>query len=337
MHTPLNQQDGIESLIQLRSVLLDQEVPSPVINEAINDNPWFSDYYINHSLQHILSWLTRDSLESFCSAYPGTPHTRKRIGIITASNLPFVGFHDILIGILSGQELFVKCSRRDKVLMHWLIGEWKKIQPALTEVLHLVETLPDIHFLIATGSNNTARYLEDSFKHIPKVLRKHRYSVAVIDHRAEEEELRKLCDDIFLFNGMGCRSVCNIIGTADFNLYDWTYLFKDYPKERLHPQYLEKVAWERASLRTKKAAFTDAENILIIEADELSSTGMGCLNYLKLKTEGQGDKIIEKKRDQIQCIVNKGTKFGQSQYPSINIFADDLDTMSILTYSVFDN
>jgi len=40
---------------------------------------------------------------------------------------------------------------------------------------------------------------------------------------------------------------------------------------------------------------------------------------------------IETKKNQIQCVVNKGTDFGMSQYPSVDIFEDDINLLEVLT------
>ncbi|MEZ4687247.1 MAG: hypothetical protein R3B47_14620 [Bacteroidia bacterium] len=86
----------IEALSSLGAEL--GRIPATVIERACKINPWFSPFYIQQAASGISEWLHKDNLFAFVQHYEA-PVSVRRLGLITAGNLPFVGFHDILTGI----------------------------------------------------------------------------------------------------------------------------------------------------------------------------------------------------------------------------------------------
>ena len=72
--------------------------------------------------------------------------------------------------------------------------------------------------VIATGSNNSARYFEQYFGNVPHIIRKNRTSVAVLDGNESEEELKGLVEDILSYYGLGCRNVTKVFVPRDYDL-----------------------------------------------------------------------------------------------------------------------
>ncbi|MFK7921589.1 MAG: acyl-CoA reductase [Bacteroidia bacterium] len=319
------------SLFQLREAMDLAYVPESVLAQALADNPWHTPYYIARSLEGIKSWLQADTLETFLSAYTQRPSQCQRIGIITAGNLPLVGFHDLLIGILSGHQVFVRSSHQDKALMAWIVDCWIKCLPALEQYISLVEELPQIDFLIATGSNNTARYLRNRYRRVPQLIRQNRFSVAIVDEQTDEGQLQKLADDVLLYNGLGCRNVSTLILTNTFALDAWINSLQQYSPQRLNPHYLERVLHERHKMKMLGASFIDGGIILMQAVKALKYASMGVLNLLRVDNEAEIETILSSHRDRLQCIVGKETPYGHTQIPAIDDFADGIDTMALLT------
>lgn len=330
MPAPLSREQLIQSLALLGQELRDGQVPSGIIERAVAANPWFTPFYIRHSLAHIASWLNRDTLQKFCASYPSPKHSLK-VGIITAGNIPLVGFHDVLVGILSGHQVWIQPSRRDRVLMAWVWERWTRNLPALETLMVWDGDLRNTDFLIATGSDNTRRYLDHQFSAVPRLLRRHRYSVAWIGRDTTEADWEALRRDILLYNGLGCRNVSNLIIEEGTPLPDWAYLFNGYTRAHLNPWYLKKVQWERAQYQTMEIPFQDGKLALFRENTAIGPAPMGLVWYIYTNSMDTAGQWIEKNKDQIQCVVNTGTKFGQTQYPAIDTFADDIDTMELLT------
>ncbi len=84
--------------------------------------------------------------------------------------------------------------------------------PDLEEFITFTDgKLENFDAVIATGSNNTARYFEYYFKDKPSIIRKNRNSVAVLNGTESHEDLENLGEDIFRYFGLGCRNVSKII------------------------------------------------------------------------------------------------------------------------------
>ncbi|HKJ05941.1 MAG TPA: hypothetical protein VJ970_00590, partial [Flavobacteriaceae bacterium] len=92
------------------------------------------------------------------------------------------------------------------------------------------EQMNNFDAVIATGSNNTARYFEYYFGKYPNIIRKNRNSVAVLTGNETEEELTQLGEDIFRYFGLGCRSVSKLLVPENYNfdnLFKAIYPYKE--------------------------------------------------------------------------------------------------------------
>lgn len=77
--------------------------------------------------------------------------------------------------------------------------------------------LENFDAVIATGSNNTARYFEYYFKDKPSIIRKNRNSTAVLTGIETTQELENLGEDIFRYFGLGCRNVSKLYVPKDYS------------------------------------------------------------------------------------------------------------------------
>jgi len=332
MKKTLSKEDWIEKLKKLGERIAPENLPAQVRKRALAENPWFTSYYIDRALQGIRLWFDPDSLRRFLDRYTiDSARPFKKVGVIAAGNLPLVGFHDALCAVLSGHQLYLKLSHQDRVLMQWVIEEWKDIMPDLNQRLHLVESPQKIDYLIATGSNNTARYVEARYSGIPRLIRKNRFSVAVLNAEVEEEGLEKLCDDMLLYNGLGCRNVSNLILSDGF---DWKRLQKkieEYPSSRVNPHYLERILFNNIRKGVIKKEFITSNFGLFFFGNSLKPMEMGNFQLVKVKDQEEVKKLISDHRHQIQAIVGKEIPFGSTQQPGLSDFADGVDTMEVLT------
>ena len=329
MHIPREQL--IESLIKLAPKLLPDTIPQEIVAKAIAHNPWFTRYYIQKRLEGIVQWLAQDVLSEFVSDYPFRSGSEKRVGVIAAGNLPLVGFHDILVCLLCGHICIVKPSRRDSVLLKWLREEWIDILPEIASRFLIVKQLDRLDFLLATGSNNSARYFEANFGQVDRIVRKNRYAVAILHSQMSENQLEGLCEDILLFNGLGCRNVSNLAVFPDFNWEKLEEKLRDYANDRLNPLYLERVLYEKNRIEFMDEKVRVLSKVLIRPSSSFSFSTMGVIQGVKIQTEHTANKLIDYHKEEIQCVVGRGVAYGCAQYPVLKDFADNLDTMSILS------
>jgi hypothetical protein len=321
----------VNSLCALANKLTMNSLPSDLLGEVLIQNPWYTPYYIKRSLDGIRTWLAEDTLTQFLANYPHRPQKALPVGIITAGNLPLVGFHDVLMGALSGHHILIRSSHQDRLLMQWVLDQWTSISPEIQDQIQMVPELPKVDFLLATGSNNTARYLKKKYGHQRHLIRQNRFSVAVLDSDIDEVKMRRLADDVLLYNGLGCRNVSSFIINSGFPLTPWKEVLSSYAKERLNARYLEQLLREKTRLKMLGASYIDGDILLMRTQDSLRHPSMGVLNLVKVSGEREINDLLEANANRIQCVVGRDTAFGMTQQPRIGDFADGVDTLAMLT------
>ena len=330
-HPSISRKDLQSSLIKLGESLYSEKIPEKVLHEALQENPWFTPYYIKSSLEGIRIWLQKESLENFLANYPIYESPPKEVAVIAAGNLPLVCFHDVLMSLLAGHICLLKTSHRDRVLISYVRKLWIEIFPEIAAYFQLVEKVEHCDFLISTGSNNTARYIEAKYPHTPKLIRKNRFSVGLLTAEMNEEEMKGLAKDIFLYNGLGCRNVSNLLIFPEADLPTFYEILNDYPQNLLNPFYLERVLYERSRLEQLGGNFKAFPKILVDYSPHLSFASMGLMFGVHIQQEGDDKELLTKHRDDIQIIVGQDTAYGYAQNPALNDFADDVDTLKLLS------
>ncbi|MDP5093146.1 MAG: acyl-CoA reductase, partial [Polaribacter sp.] len=167
---------------------------------AQEKNSWFTEDNLLLSIENWAAALQKPNLENWISRENLKEVSPKKVAIIMAGNIPLVGFHDFLSVLIAGHSVLVKQSSNDKHLLPFLAKYLEYIEPSLKgNITFTDEKLTDFDAIIATGSNNTARYFEYYFSNKPNIIRKSRNSVAVITGNETEQDFEKLSDDIFTY------------------------------------------------------------------------------------------------------------------------------------------
>ena len=192
----------------------DDERFSALLRKSEIENPWFTIENQKFALKQWADLLTPENIGNWVSNYK-TPVNSKRVGLILAGNIPMVGFHDVISVVLSNHIPVIKLSSKDKRMLPFLLEKWNEFSNG-TVHYEFAERLENFDAVIATGSNNTARYLEYYFKDSLSIIRKNRTSVAVLKGDETDEELQLLAEDIFRYYGLGCRNVTRLFIPEDF-------------------------------------------------------------------------------------------------------------------------
>ena len=306
------------------------------INESILHNSFFSKKNI---LKSLLSWsnvLTKKSINNFLSNYLIKIKKReKKIAIIMAGNIPLVGFHDFFCVILSGNFAIIKLSSKDSHLFKFILSFLVKENPDFSKKFDIVENkLQTFDAVIATGNNFSANQFELYFKKYPKIIRKNRHSIAILNGNETKKEIELLANDIFYYYGLGCRNVSKIFIPNNYNL---DILFKSFVlwNEVINKNsYANNYNYYRAIYLLNKEVFFDNGFVLLKESEKIGSP-VGTIYFEYYKSDNQIKEMIKKNNEKIQCIVSnnnypKTIKFGETQMPNLNDFADDIDTFNFL-------
>ena len=302
---------------------------------AQENNSWFTKENILFAIQNWSKSLTENNLENWISKNNIKIETPKIVAIVMAGNIPLVGFHDFLSVLISGHSVLVKQSSNDKHLLPFISKYLEYVEPELKGKISFTEDkLDNFDAVIATGSNNTARYFEYYFKNKPNIIRKSRNSVAVIAGNETEEDLKKLSIDVFQYFGLGCRSVSKLYVPKNYdfnNFFNGMYVKKDIIN---NAKYANNYDYNKAVYLMSE--FDLLENgFLMIKEDESYSSPIATVFYeyydnlidLKIK--------LYEDREKIQCIVAKDfieneVTFGETQNPNLWDYADGINTLEFL-------
>jgi Acyl-CoA reductase (LuxC) len=295
-------------------------------------NGWFKENEVRKALKGLSTWLDEGVLNDWQSAYDIKETKPKRVGLILAGNIPLVGFHDFISVFLSGNISVIKMSSDDKHLFPAILKTMALFDETIWEWVELSEApMKDFDAVIATGSDNSARYFESYFGKHPNIIRKNRSSIAVLDGTESEDELFQLGNDIFDFFGLGCRNVSQIWIPEDFVLDRFFEAIYDHNEIVNHNKYANNYDYNKAVFLMNLEQILDNGFVILKESKDLHSP-LAVVHYVRYKDRSEVDKFIEEKEDQIQLIVGKGyEKFGNAQCPKIDDYADGVDTLKFLT------
>ena len=298
-------------------------------------NGWFTKENICFALKQWSELLKEKSLAQWLSNYPNSNNQPKTIALIMAGNIPLVGFHDFLACIVTGHNIIIKQSSNDRHLLpfivSYLIHEESLIKSKIKFVDNKIEKFDAV---IATGSNNTARYFNAYFKNKPSIIRNNRNSIAILSGNESENDLKNLSNDIFRYYGLGCRSVSKIYVPKN---YDFDMLFKAVYK--WHPvinvrKYLNNYDYNKAVYIMSE--FDIIENgFLMLKEDRRLSSPIATLFYEYYDNVSELKSKLTTISSEIQCIVANGfnskeIKFGSTQSPALKDYADGVDTVDFL-------
>lgn len=296
-------------------------------------NSWFIPEFVNHATQTIgEQFLIRKNIEQWIQPYSlaeNTPNPQK-IGLVMAGNIPAVGFHDFLCGFLSGHQLKLKMSSKDKVLIPHFIQKLKEWAPELKGHIESAEMLKGCDAYIATGSNNSARYFHQYFKKYPHIIRRNRTAVAVLNGLESEEDLDLLADDILMYFGRGCRNVTKIYVPENYDFIPLLDALKKYEYFADFHHYKNNFDYQLSLLLLNKVYYMGHEAILLRQHESLFSA-VGVLHYEYYKNKEEVTRSLME-NDDLQCIVGKEfVPFGKAQSPDLKDYADGKDTLAFLT------
>ncbi|MCA0132668.1 acyl-CoA reductase [Winogradskyella alexanderae] len=305
------------------------------IKLAREHNGWFTDDNIYFALDSWSNALIHRKINKWLSKYSFNSNALKCVAIIMAGNIPLVGFHDFISALISGHDILVKQSSNDRHLLPYLTKYLETIEPGFKgKIKFTQEKLTNYDTVIATGSNNTARYFEYYFKDKPAIIRKNRNSVAVLQGNESIEELEALSNDIFRYYGLGCRSVSKLFVPKDYNFDTFfSAVYKWHPI--IHEtKYANNYDYNKAVYLMSE--FDMLENgFLMLKEDKSYASPIATVFYEFYENEESLREKLKKDKDSIQCIVSKDfidgeVAFGETQKPELWDYADNIDTVEFL-------
>ena len=335
----MNLQERIQSLEKWGQAIAHtpHEQKVGLYQNANNKNGWFTPASCAQALDGILTWFERGNLTDWLQEYQlPDSFTNKSVGLVLAGNIPLVGFHDFLCVLASGHIARIKLSSQDDVLLPFLSDLLVKSDGRWASQFSFEERLNKVDAVIATGSDNSARYFDYYFRHLPNIIRKNRTSVAVVMGEEGKKEFEKLGTDVFSYFGLGCRNVSKVFVPENFDVKKLLDAFQPHQEIINHHKYANNYDYQKAIRLVAQKEFLDSGFLILEKSEELVSP-ISVLYYEAYRDQKHLNELLAVKSNKIQCIVSangwfKGSiPFGLAQTPTVSDYADNVDTMKFLS------
>ncbi|MBC7523131.1 MAG: acyl-CoA reductase [Flavobacterium sp.] len=308
-----------------------------LIDLSQSHNGWFTKTQVYFAVNAWAEALTLENFNTWLSLYPleNDKLIPKTVGLILAGNIPLVGFHDFLSVLISGHKVLVKTSSNDQKLLPFFADYLANINPNLERYITFVDgKLENYDAIIATGSNNTARYFEYYFKEKPSIIRKNRNSVAILNGQETTKQLQDLGEDIFRYFGLGCRNVSKLFVPKDYNFDSFFESIFKYQDVIHYEKYANNYDYNKAVFLMSNFKLLD-NGFLTIKEDVSYASPISSIFYEFYDDIESLKKRLDVEKDQIQCIVSNNLiansiNFGQTQKPKLWDYADSIDTINFL-------
>ncbi|MFT7381696.1 MAG: hypothetical protein ACI9Z3_001585 [Roseivirga sp.] len=331
-------QDRIEVFNQLGDRLrsLDQDQLEEICYRAGNGNSWFTAESVSAALAAWGNVLDEAQLLKWTEPYTLSPKTSIKVGLVMAGNIPLVGFHDLLSVLISGHIAHVKFSSQDSFLMQFMINEIKSISEEMSKHIVLVERMNDADAIIATGSDNSARYFKHYFASKPHIIRQNRTAIAVLNGEETKEELKAFGDDYFQYFGLGCRNVSKVYVPKGYELPRLIDALLGYEKVLDHHKYRNNYDYNKSIYLVNKEPHLDSGFFMMRESEELVSP-ISVLFYEYYSSPAELDLVLATNSEKIQCVVSANAWYegslplGKAQNPELWDYADGVDTLEFLS------
>lgn len=305
-----------------------------LVKKASVQNGWFTEAAICETFKQWGKALNKEKIQKWVSSYRFlNDQPKKTVALILAGNIPLVGFHDLICVWISGNRSMVKCASKDTLLLPYLM---QFLDDFIQEksCFFTNDQLTNFDAVIATGSNNAARYFDHYFSKYPHIIRKNRNGVAVLTGEESKEHLEALGRDILQYFGLGCRNVAHIFIPKNFDL---NLIFGGlYPLAFVieHSKYANNYDYNKAVYLMSDFDFLDNGFMLLRESDILSAP-IACLHYSYYENVELLKIKLEKQKEAIQCLVSNlplknALAFGTTQQPELWDYADNVDTLQFL-------
>lgn len=325
---------GKQKNVEMKNELMNQlEIGKELIETVRHENSWFSPDAVKMAFNAWANALNKTDIHAWLKSY-NLQTTKQKVGVIMAGNIPMVGLHDVLSVLVCEHELHAKLSSKDKSLMQFVLKTIGLIEEEWRKNIKVVDRLNEIDSLIATGSDNSARYFDFYFKNKKRIIRKNRTSVAILDGSESENQLKGLASDVFTYYGLGCRNVTKVFIPKGYDKDKLFGAFFNYKHYAEHNAYANNYDYNKAVYLLNNIDLIE-NGFLLLKEDKSLHSPVGVLFYEEYEEFEAVEKYLKENEQNIQCIVSEKEKhisFGEAQQPKLWDYADGVDTIAFLLH-----
>ncbi len=310
-----------------------------LLRSSHEENPWFIEKNVRYAFSVIAKTLKEEKLAIWIKKYQQHIINRKmvkKVGVVLAGNIPLVGFFDFMYVLISGNSFIGKLSSKDRSLLPFVSELLISIEPAFEKRIEFIEEkLTGFDAIIATGSNNSARYFKYYFGRYPNIVRKNRNGVGVLSGNETRKELLALGKDMLLYFGLGCRNVSKIYVPDQYSFEQLFDALKEYSWLANHNKYMNNHDYYKSIYLIDQLKHFD-NGVLILKEDKSFATPISIVHYEYYTNYEKLNRELIENSTKIQCIVANTDKidscfpYGTTQDPGLGDYADGIDTMKFL-------
>ena len=334
----ISPEDRIHILAELGKCLEEGSAEIDALaQKAFIHNQWFTPENTGKALASLSSqFLKVSKLRDWIMGYEIDHNRPQVVGVITAGNIPLVGWHDLQCVFMAGHQAMIKCSAKDDVLLPGLIDILCTIDARCKRYFNVVDRLADFDAVIATGGDTAATHFHSYFGKYPHIIRKNRNSVALLLGQETEQQLSDLSNDILTYFGLGCRSVSKLYLPKGYHTdHIFKALYRHIDIEH-HNKYKNNYDYSNAIYALGLIPFI-TNGFVIMREDKGLASRISCVHYEYYDNKTDVINELMTRRDDIQsisCIEDiedlPTVSMGRCQSPALADYADGVDTMAFL-------
>lgn len=303
---------------------------------AASKNNWFTRENVRLAMDGLIRYLEEEKLRSWLSSYELPDRDQKVVGVVMAGNIPLVGFHDFLAVLMSGNILLAKLSSQDPYLLPFIANDLIAIEPAFAERINFVDRLAGMDAVIATGSDNSARYFKFYFGKNPHIIRQNRSSCAILNGDENAADFSGLGKDVFQYYGLGCRNVSKIFVPNGYHFNELLDNLAPFHTIIEHNKYQNNYDYNKSIYLVNRVHHFD-NGFLLLTEDKALVSPISVLFFEYYESVQDLTEKLDRQQTKIQVTTSKDGWFpgsiplGKAQQPELWDYADGVNTMLFLT------
>lgn len=336
----MSRTDTISAFAELGRKLqgtLDDGSIDAVIDTASHHNPWHTRENIEYALGRAVHQLEQPHLEQWLSPHSTLDNLLKpkTIAVVMGGDVPLAGWSDFVSVLASGNRILIKLSDADDVLIPHLAKMLITVAPEFEDYVAFAEgRMHQFDAIIASGSGSANRYFERYFASYPNIIRQPKYSIAVLDGNETQHQLSALADDIFIYMGLGSRSVSKLLVPEGYDFEPLIKAAKHYRHLMDNNHYKSNLDYHKALLMLNAVPFVDGD-FWVLKADEPIPSPVSVANYGTYNDIAEVREFIGNNADNLDIVVSNleignAVPFGKANKTELWDYPQGIDTMDFL-------
>ena len=319
------------------------------VRRTLSANNRFTEEAIAFAINQQMHQLSEESFLAWIDGrVAAEPHT---IGLLAPGNVPFAELQDFLAIIGTGHRFLGVVSSKSPHLLPAFSAELQQEEGSLDMTFgDFGDLLDQAEGVIATGSDETMSEVSQRLNKAGitpdrRLIRGHRYSVALVDGRESEDDREALAEDVLLHEGLGCRNVALIWAPSDTSPDPYLNAFANFravfPAHERTPGSLK---MHQAMLAAVDAphAYADGLEFLMSKGDPIPQAP-GHVRWVEYQTLDEVERWINQNQNSIQAVVTSSRlaskltlsvpefiRPGNAQRPALDWPPDGIDTVESL-------